>query len=593
MKFPSKLFLVFAVAFSLAAAILFGASLRGVRHAFGQMESERASAALELARYELSSHGEDVDHRIGMIAEGEATLRMAIDLNRLQPDYSIYANDARGVAGTQGLEVLEFVANDGTIVSSFHNPSSVGQKNGWIRAASSRDTPGGFLARVETSEGPAIAQLAVRAIPVGDKKLFLAGGRRLDHRFLRSLVLSGGMTAQIFLSLDPASKADSLFDATGLLSPSGAQAALVEEVRRKPESAASRKPFPEASAAVTYYAQPFLAPDGTVLSVVILGHSSESRQAVEKILVRSALLIGAAGILLAWLVSVWSATRITIPLERLARTAREIAAGSSGARADDSSGGEIAVIARALNETAERLASERERLLQAERVASWREMARRVALEMDPAVRGLENASQSGAFREAFERLQRTQERYREFGDLFVLPLQSVRLNDIVRAVVRDFEPLFGNAASDITRPPIHPEVYLAEDLPGVQGDPALLTRAVDSLVLFAVHSMPTGGTLTLRTAPVAGHARVEIEWLGTAPVPEEGERLFTPAGLQRSYATGLEMATVQTIISDHGGSASILSGGGQTRIWLLLPAEAAVAENRELAREPQAVGKN
>src|SRR5713101_2233797 len=150
--------------------------------------------------------------------------------------------------------------------------------------------------------------------------------------------------------------------------------------------------------------------------------------------------------------------------------------------------------------------------------------------------------------------------------------MQAVSLNNIAREVVRDFEPLFSSPVTEATRPPIHPEVHLAEDLPAVKADPDLLTRAVDLLLLFAVNSMPAGGTFTLRTGATASLVHLELYWAGATPAPEETERGFTPGGVQRRYSTGLELATVQAIISDHGGSMSLSSADGYTRLRPQLP---------------------
>jgi signal transduction histidine kinase len=592
-KFSTKLFLIFTLAFAAGVAVSTGAGLRGVRQAFAQLEAERVAASVELTRHEMDRLGQEVDHRVGAVADSEATTRMALDINSPKPDLSIYASDARGVAMQQQLEIFEFTTDDGMVISSYHSPDRIGQKDEWILAAAERAPQGVFLTRVDTARGPVIAQLAVRAIRVGEKKMYLAGGRRVDQRLLESLVLPAGVRPLLYLNLDGKGAVQSLIDVKGEPAPADALAPLVIEALQQPANP-TRLPFPTASAAETFYALPFSGADRSGLAVVVFGHTAIERLSIEKVLVEQALLALGLGIFLGWLVSLWGAARISRPLEKLAVSAGQMAAGNAKANADESGSREIAAIARALNATMEKLIAERERLQQSERVTAWREMARRAAFEFDAALVKLESAGAAGGgslhegamLRESLDGLRDTQKRLRDFGELLVLPLQTVQLNEIVRNVVRDFEPLFSSPLTEATRPPIHPEISLAEDLPALQADSEMLTRAVDLLLLFAVNSMPAGGTFTLRTAATASLVHLEISWAGAAPAQEESERGFTPGGVERRYSTGLELATVQAIVSDHGGSMSLASADGYSHLRFQIPAVAAPAP--EPAREHQ-----
>ncbi len=604
-KFSTKLFLIFTLAFGCAIVVSTLAALGGVRRGFAQIEAERIAASVGLTRHELGRLGQDVDHRVSAVADSEATTRMALDINGPKPDLSIYAADALGVATHQGFELFEFLTDDATIISSYHAPDRIGQRDEWVRAAAEQGAQGTFLTRVETAQGPVIAQVSARAVKVGEKKMYLFGGRRVDERLLTSLVLPAGVRALLYLNLDGKGVVQNLLDAKGEQTLAGSLAALVASALKQPGTA-MRAPFPSDSAWETFYALPVAGADNSALAVIVFGHTAIERLAVERVFLEQALISAALAILLGWVVSLWGAARVSRPLERLAASARTMAAGSAKARAEESGSREIAAMARALNETMEKLNAERVRLVQAERVAAWREMARRAAHDFDAALVRLESASAVRAvsvgegyistvpagdrsmLRDSLAGLRESEKRLRAFGDLLVLPLQAVNLNEIVRTVVRDFEPLFSSPVTEGTRPPIHPEVHLAEDLPAVQADAGLLTRAVDLLLLFAVNSMPAGGTFTLRTEATTSLVHLEITWTGAAPAPEEEQRGFTPGGLERRYSTGLELPTVQAIISDHGGSMSVSSADGYTHLRFQLPAAVAAAESPEPARQPQ-----
>jgi two-component system NtrC family sensor kinase len=94
--------------------------------------------------------------------------------------------------------------------------------------------------------------------------------------------------------------------------------------------------------------------------------------------------------------------------------------------------------------------------------------------------------------------------------------------------------------------------------------DPEQMTGVLRNLVLNAIDAMPEGGTLTIRTAAVAGSVRLEIADTGQGLTPEECARLFTPYYTTKTHGTGLGLAIVQSVVSDHGGRISVQSEKGR-----------------------------
>src|SRR5260370_33794384 len=68
----------------------------------------------------------------------------------------------------------------------------IGFKNDWVTQQSDWNKQGAFLARVELPDTVDLGLLAVRTVNVGEKRLYLIGGRRLDHGFLQALVVPAG-----------------------------------------------------------------------------------------------------------------------------------------------------------------------------------------------------------------------------------------------------------------------------------------------------------------------------------------------------------------------------------------------------------------
>jgi len=590
MTFPAKVFLSFMAAFALAAGLLFSAAIGGVQRTHAGMEQGQVAAAFENVKREVDRGAEDVSRRVSLVAESEPTLKMALDLSRAQPDYSVYANDASGVRRTHGLELFEFVSDDGTVISSTESSGASGHKEEWVPAVAQATEGRAFLRRWPGVGERAIAQLAVRELSVGPRKMYVVGGRTVDHRLLAVLPLGPGMRALLFVDANGKCDAQQLWDATGTPASPGTAADFLTAVCRNPTAGGESHRFSDSVARENDYALPLTAADQEVLGAVILGYSSVAQIAEEQALWRRLLLALALGLAGGAAVSYGSSARLVKPLVRLARSARDIAALSPAARAEERGGPEVVALAQALNQAAQKLAAERERLLQAERVAAWREMTRRVSAEIEAALEALSEARRSGDVSGGVAGFQQVLDRFRDFGDLLVLPMQTVRLNDLVRAVLRDLEPLFNPTVSDITRPPVSPEVSFAEDLPAIRADSSALSRALDTFLLYAVYSMSAGGTFVVRTERVPGFVVLRVEWPAPFPNDEEAARMFSSVPLKRSYAAGLELAVAQAIIADHGGTVETQRGEAASALIVRLPEEPATSAASVSERAPAAV---
>jgi len=293
------------------------------------------------------------------------------------------------------------------------------------------------------------------------------------------------------------------------------------------------------------------------------------------------------------MLSWWGAARVTRPVRRLSEGAREVAEGNWNARVAVRGHDELGRLSSAFNQMVEQLSEQRERLVQAERVAAWRELARRLAHELknplfplQTTVENLQRAKEQSPeqFEEVFhestgillseiENLKKIVGRFSDFARMPQPELAPVNLNDVVRDIVKLFEAQFGA----VGRPPITPELHLEEGLPTIQADATLLRRAIENLVLNAMDAMPAGGVLMLRTAHENGDVSLEVSDTGAGLTPEECKRLFTPYYTTKQHGTGLGLAIVQSVVSDHGGRISVESESGVgTSFHIYLPARPA-----------------
>ena len=95
MSFRVKLLLAFTVSIGAAVALVAWGVSVSTRRAFEQFESQRSQALLAQFQSEFAQRGDVVAHRIAAIADSEATVRMALDLNR--PGEAVLVDPDRGL----------------------------------------------------------------------------------------------------------------------------------------------------------------------------------------------------------------------------------------------------------------------------------------------------------------------------------------------------------------------------------------------------------------------------------------------------------------------------------------------------------------
>ena len=146
---------------------------------------QHSDALVAQFQREFAQRSDDVVHRVQGIADAEGTVRMAIDLSRPKGDVSVYVNDAAGVAKAHQLDFLDFISNDGSIISSAEWPARFGYKIDWVLQPEDWVARGSFLMKADTQEGPALALMSVSRVRVGDKDLYIVGGERLGRNLSR------------------------------------------------------------------------------------------------------------------------------------------------------------------------------------------------------------------------------------------------------------------------------------------------------------------------------------------------------------------------------------------------------------------------
>jgi two-component system, NtrC family, nitrogen regulation sensor histidine kinase NtrY len=592
MSFRKKLLLLFAATVLLCVAVISVSVYSTIRHSFELADQERANAVAVRFRSEFQRRGSEVVRKVESVAASEAVQHIALEMNRGVTDSGEHVTEAHALAGQQQLDFLELVDHSGIILSSAQWQAKFGYPETAISettTSASAAPAGAFLKREELPDRPTLGLFAVRAARVGEQPVYVIGGERLDQGFLSTLDIPTGTRVLLYQNLDAKWNPKSLLDLNGPAAGVDKIAPLVARVRDTLQESQGVIHWTSDSAdAEVFHAIPLTGPvfgaahqsaaDQPLLGVLLVGSSRRPLVELQRQVVSTAMLVGGAGIFVAVLASLWFAARVTRPVVSLAEAARRVAAGDLGAKVEVESSDELGELAASFNRMTEDLVQQKDRTLQAERVAAWRELARRLAHELknplfplQVTVENLMRAKQKSPeiFEEVFHEgtttllaeignLKTIIGRFSEFSKMPQPQRQPTQVNDVVRSVLRVFHAQL--RTNDNEKNQIAVRTDLAEALPEISADPDLLHRALQNLVLNAIDAMTQGGELTIGTATLGDRVEISVSDTGSGLTQEECGRLFTPYYTTKQHGTGLGLAIVQSVVSDHGGKISVES---------------------------------
>jgi nitrogen fixation/metabolism regulation signal transduction histidine kinase len=542
---------------------------------FAQSGDERLRDALAAALSQVDRELERAEVEVAAAAQ---------ELPDLRPEPRELLELAKRIGQNHALPALEIVDEGQRVVSSRHWPAGFGlpEQDGLF--------PGDDTARVErVSEGygeaERLAVMATRASTLNDAPVLVRGGSFVDADFLTEMSGLTGVRLALRDGRHPR-----------WIAPKGSPLLAWNDPTLARDHAKGEVTL--AGTPYRFAARP-RNPDLWLVAALPRGELDRLTGLVRGLAfgLAAAVLVGAV------LAAVLLSGRIARPVRDLAEQSRRVAAGERGAAVDAPPGDEVGELARAFNTMTAELRTSRERLLQTERVAAWREMARRLAHELkNPlfpiqlSIETLRRAWDEPSGRERFEAL------FRESSDTVIDELQSLRriideFSEFARmprpelkpvdvgAVVEQVLTLYQARAANVTI-----EKDVAAGLGTVSADRALLARALGNLVANALEAMPDGGTLRVRAAPAENGVVVEVADTGPGLDDDQRTRLFTPYYTTKKGGTGLGLAIVQGIVSDHAGRIEARSAPGEgTTFILYLPRDPAAVVSSPPVRERSA----
>jgi two-component system nitrogen regulation sensor histidine kinase NtrY len=232
-------------------------------------------------------------------------------------------------------------------------------------------------------------------------------------------------------------------------------------------------------------------------------------------------------------------------------------------------------------------------LLDAQRAAAWREVARRIAHEIKNPLTPIQLAAQrlrkkfsegSPDLPEVVDDSTQTIERevsgLKKLVDEFSLYArmpgarpEPVDFASVIESVVALYR----------VHPSIRWHLEIAAELGVVRVDPEQMRRALINLIDNAITAMDGEGEITIAAAPYAGPGSLRVEVSDRGPGIPVGIRdtLFTPYVSTKPKGTGLGLAIVQRVVAEHRGTIRIEDAPeGGARFVIEIPGDAAVALN-------------
>jgi two-component system nitrogen regulation sensor histidine kinase NtrY len=225
-------------------------------------------------------------------------------------------------------------------------------------------------------------------------------------------------------------------------------------------------------------------------------------------------------------------------------------------------------------------------LVRAQKVAAWREVARRLAHEIKNPLTPIQLSAERMR-RHFADAPEATRDLVAECATTIIGEVESLKgLVDefsqfarmpAPRAVPTDLHGVLDDALGlyDGLLSEVRFHRVYAPVLPRVSVDPEQMRRVVLNLVDNAVEAMDRHGTIEVSTAHDAAHSLVNVVVADDGPgiPPGERDKLFLPYYSTKKRGSGLGLAIVRRIVAEHGGSIDVAENVPHgTRFTIELP---------------------
>jgi len=210
-------------------------------------------------------------------------------------------------------------------------------------------------------------------------------------------------------------------------------------------------------------------------------------------------------------------------------------------------------------------------LIRAQKVAAWREVARRLAHEIKNPLTPIQLCAQrlqrqfstapapvrgfvdecTGTIVGEVEALKALVDEFSQFARMPQPRRVPTDVHALLTSTLGLYEGLFAH---------VRIETLFAVTLPPVRLDPDQIRRVVINLVDNAIEALNQRGLIVVesRHEAAAGVVRIIVADDGPGIAPEERDKLFMPYYSTKKRGSGLGLAIVRRIVAEHGGTVEV-----------------------------------
>ena len=272
---------------------------------------------------------------------------------------------------------------------------------------------------------------------------------------------------------------------------------------------------------------------------------------------------------------------ISNPIMKLVQGTQEVAKGNLEHRVNVKAKDEIKLLVDSFNGMIDEVIESREKLKRTERIAAWRDAARKLAHEIkNPltpiqlSMYRLKRNIASEKFPQLFDEcynmitqevdgLRRMVEAFSQFAKMPKPQPQLCDINSLIHDVLSAYQGIPDN---------IQIKTAFSE-IPQTLIDEKQLRQVLHNLIQNSIDAMPEGGELSLKTQMESHYLKITVQDSGHGMSEETQSNMFTPYFTKKEKGTGLGLAVVQQIVQEHEGVITVESQEGiGTKIILSFP---------------------
>lgn len=297
-------------------------------------------------------------------------------------------------------------------------------------------------------------------------------------------------------------------------------------------------------------------------------------------IINIAVLLLVVTVIIALFISNW----ITQPLRLIQASIQSIELGKQNRPIDYSGNDEIGALVREYNHKLEELEIKAMQLARSERESAWREMAKQVAHEIKNPLTPMKLSLQH--FQRSFdpsdsnakakidrisaslvEQINALSAIANEFSNFAKMPKPNEEYLDLVE-LISNAAAIFGNQETGVA-------VVSSDEMIEIFTDKDLMLRVFNNLIKNALQAIPENrqGFVEIRLNKVDGKVEVAVQDNGVGIPEDQQQKIFIPNFTTKTTGTGLGLAMVKQIVSNHDGDIWFETKEGEgTTFFVRLP---------------------